>query len=154
MFGVGLAGLKQRDSLALLQAGEAPGERAAALVRELAREGVNLFFVSLGPGPGAREAAGRAGLEDCRLVSPVSLFTLYPLERSLRLPAAATAVLAKAGLECLALATSPAALALVVPGRQAEQACSLLARELNLPPGTSPARETVRVVAASPRPED
>ncbi len=164
MFGVGLAGLKERDSLALLQAGEEAGARAADLVEELARRGINLFFLSLGGrtrlcleaerAPEVRELARRVGLEGCRLLSPVSLFTLYPLEQSLKLPAAAAAVLARAGLDCLALGTSPAALVLVVPGRQAERARVVLARDLNLAPGASPAREAVRVVAVPGRPED
>ncbi len=164
MFGVGLAGLKERDSLALLQGGGDAGARAADLVQELAGRGINLFFLTLGRGlrlcleaervPEVRELARRVGLQGCRLLSPVSLFTLYPLEQSLRLPAAAAAVLADAGLECLALGTSPAALVLVVPGRQAERARAVLARDLNLAPGASPARESVRVVAAPAWPED
>jgi len=159
MFGVRLAGLKERDFLALLQAGRAPADQAGALVRELARRGLNLYFLSLGPGlclcleagraAEARELAGQVGLDDCRLVSPVSLFTLYPLEHSLKLPAAAAAVLAGRGLDCLALGTSPAALVLLVPGRQAEAARRALARELALAPGASPARESVRVVAVT-----
>lgn len=168
MYRVTLAGLKQKDSLALASAAGGGAQGPASLTRALARETINLVFFSVAGGARPKlhlcveaSAAVRTlalaraeGFADCRLIEPVSILTLYPLERSLRLPAAVSAALAAEGVAPLAMGASSAALAVLVPGARADAARRTLARELNLPPGASPARAEVRVVQSARRRED
>lgn len=169
-----IAGLKCSQELCLLEASADPPEALDDLLGALAGRGINLSLMlgrpyaggegrtalCLRPGDaeGALELARRTaeahGLAAPRLTRGVALVHFYPLSQDLNLPVAALASLSRQGISPLGLATSLSAVVLLVRREDLAAALDLLARDLNLPEGLSPAFEQVTVVQSPRRREE
>ncbi len=165
-----IAGLKHSDPVAVVRAPGAGGPGLRAMLRGLAEESINLPLAvwqrQPRSGPGlcfcveearaprvlalARQEAQAHGLPSPSLAPPAVIVTLYPLGRSLRLPALVLAALARAGLRPLALGTSLSAVAALVAQEDLDPALAAMQAEFELPAGISPPRAGVRVVQTRP----
>ncbi len=165
-----LAGWRERRGLGLVTVDGWSWDGAAALVQALKQDRLNLPLVLLHQAGGTvaggvaleRAAAPQAAATARRLAREqgwpepawhvaVSALILYPLAGRLALPASALAVLAGAGLTPLAMATSPAALKLIMTDEDMPRATGALAAAWDLPP--SPQSEALSVVQSESRRE-
>lgn len=158
-----LAGLKQSGELSLLLPRGGLGPPFLALCRGLAQRRVNIVFLahdrareraSLGLEPEdapqaldlARQIALDHGLGPPELIGQITALTLFPLADNPALPLIAVGRLAEAGVAPLAMATSLAAVTLLIGHRHLATALEALTRAFHLPAGVSPPQARVKVV--------
>ncbi len=163
-----ISGCKHRRDLALLALRDWPCGGIHALAQALSLACINLPFLLVQAGPGGTGAGlcverdRRPEAEDRalamagwwhwtppRINDPVAALTLYPLDGGMTLVAQTMLCLAEAGLGFLAMGTSPSALTVVLPEELLDPAMQALGARFQLPPGSSPPEERVKVVQSS-----
>lgn len=163
-----IAGLKQSGPLALVRAPGATGPWLRSLLNALAAERLNLALVAWQLCPGAEpglcfcveEARGSRALALAReialahdlprpsLIAPAFSLTLYPLGRSLKLPALMLTACQEAALQPLGMASSLSALAALFAGDDLKAAMAAMQNAFTLPPEATPPQMGVKVVQA------
>lgn len=158
-----LTGLKLSGELSLLLQRGGLGPPFFSLCRALADRQVNICFLAHDAGFGramicvepadavpalnlARDVALDHGLEQPELIGQTAALTLFPLAQNPALPLIAAARLAQADIQPLAMATSLAAVVLLLAQRHAQKAVDVLSLAFQLPQGASPPEARVRVV--------